>query len=605
MHLTKNCLRHLALAFVMFFVSACGGGGGGGGGGKGGSGPGPVPPIEIAVGIAQHPADASVTVGGRATFAVIASGTGPFTYQWLVGGVPIPNATAATYQTPATVLADSGARYSVQVSDPKASVTSNQAILTVSAPPGVSVLYFPFFEGQTIDGDVGVGVVPAAGGPAVPLLAPGQGTLLNMFVEGVGSNGSFGNFHVRNLLFSQNQRLYRQDLVGTAGLAAPVQVSSLALAGLCDGGSTAYSDSSFLYGGDAVDSLKSWSVFSSPGPDGNCHTEDDNFIAVRMNMAAADAPLAIARPVTTIHAPNGALTGWLLRQGQQMQRVNADFANPIADFTLPAADMAVDEGGIAFNILIFSSGNTVYAADLNTPAPASPVPVTDLGEGEWLADTLQIDAQTMLIAIGGANTTRIVRYAVASKTSSALGTLPGTGGRLLATPTRVVMSGGTGSLLALPLAGGQDQVIFVSTDQYIAERGHGGERIWLESGNAVVSVNSDGSGIQTLSGAQIAGCVHAPAAAMSNQACDAIVVVQGGSVRAYDSATGALRVTYGNVSLPQAPLTSNVSLRDLAVWGQGAVLTQVVFSPTDAAQSTVVSYYINSDQPGITPLGLP
>ena len=92
--------------------------------------------------ILTQPADQSVLVGQTARFAVSAEGPGTLTYQWRQGGTPIPGATAASYITPATQLADSGSTFEVVVSaSGGGSLTSASATLTVSAlPPGISTL---------------------------------------------------------------------------------------------------------------------------------------------------------------------------------------------------------------------------------------------------------------------------------------------------------------------------------------------------------------------------------------------------------------------------------------------------------------------------------
>jgi hypothetical protein len=59
-------------------------------------------------------------------------------YQWQRDGVAIPGATNASYVTPATVLADSGATFQVAVSNSEGSVTSNSATLTVNVGPPVN-----------------------------------------------------------------------------------------------------------------------------------------------------------------------------------------------------------------------------------------------------------------------------------------------------------------------------------------------------------------------------------------------------------------------------------------------------------------------------------
>ena len=66
-----------------------------------------------------------------ATFSVTANGAAPLAYQWRRGGTVIPGATGATFTTPATVIGDSGAKFSVQVSNAAGQVNSNDAALVV------------------------------------------------------------------------------------------------------------------------------------------------------------------------------------------------------------------------------------------------------------------------------------------------------------------------------------------------------------------------------------------------------------------------------------------------------------------------------------------
>ncbi|MBI0326727.1 discoidin domain-containing protein [Burkholderia plantarii] len=80
----------------------------------------------------EQPAAQAVPVGQSGHFAVMLSGTGPYTYQWLLGGQPIAGATGRTYDTPAAVATDSGKLYSVAVTGPDGTVsTSGTALLTV------------------------------------------------------------------------------------------------------------------------------------------------------------------------------------------------------------------------------------------------------------------------------------------------------------------------------------------------------------------------------------------------------------------------------------------------------------------------------------------
>ena len=98
----------------------------GGGGGGGGSGP-------VAPAITTQPTGQRVVVGQTATFTVSATGAAPLSYQWQKGMTPIAGATASSYTTPATTMADDTSTFQVVVSNSAGSVTSNGATLTVAA----------------------------------------------------------------------------------------------------------------------------------------------------------------------------------------------------------------------------------------------------------------------------------------------------------------------------------------------------------------------------------------------------------------------------------------------------------------------------------------
>jgi len=85
--------------------------------------------------IMMQPASQSVALGQTATFSVMAAGSAPLAYQWQRSGTAIAGATASSYTTPATTIGDSGATFSVVVSNAKGSATSGAATLTVTAAP--------------------------------------------------------------------------------------------------------------------------------------------------------------------------------------------------------------------------------------------------------------------------------------------------------------------------------------------------------------------------------------------------------------------------------------------------------------------------------------
>jgi hypothetical protein len=89
----------------------------------------------VAPTITTPPANQTVTAGQTASFAVVAAGTAPLSYQWQKNGANIAGATSASYTTPVTTTADSGATFRAVVSNTAGTVTSAAATLTVNPAP--------------------------------------------------------------------------------------------------------------------------------------------------------------------------------------------------------------------------------------------------------------------------------------------------------------------------------------------------------------------------------------------------------------------------------------------------------------------------------------
>ena len=124
----------------------------------------PLPPVILA-----QPAAVSVRLGETAGFEVIAATQGgALSYQWRRNGADIRGADATRYTTPATVLADDGAVFSVTVaSSSGTSVTSAGARLTVTTVVPLAITAQPqpatVTAGQSAGFTVGV-----SGGTATP-----------------------------------------------------------------------------------------------------------------------------------------------------------------------------------------------------------------------------------------------------------------------------------------------------------------------------------------------------------------------------------------------------------------------------------------------------
>jgi hypothetical protein len=71
-------------------------------------------------------------MGLSATFVVSTTGSS-LQYQWAKNGAAIAGATGSSYTTPATTFADTGATFTVTVTNSADAVTSNAALLTVTA----------------------------------------------------------------------------------------------------------------------------------------------------------------------------------------------------------------------------------------------------------------------------------------------------------------------------------------------------------------------------------------------------------------------------------------------------------------------------------------
>lgn len=85
----------------------------------------------------QPSASESLEVGDTLTLTVTATGDSPLSYQWRVGGVNIPGETSPTLQIVNVQESDAGT-YSVVVTNPAGSATSNNSVVSVSVPTPVA-----------------------------------------------------------------------------------------------------------------------------------------------------------------------------------------------------------------------------------------------------------------------------------------------------------------------------------------------------------------------------------------------------------------------------------------------------------------------------------
>jgi subtilisin family serine protease/outer membrane protein assembly factor BamB len=135
--------------------------------------------------ITAQPQSVNVAFGYPLALSVTVTGQAPLTYQWKKDGVEVPGATSATYTVASATAASSGS-YTVTISGPQGTLTSNAAVVIASTLVAgrlvnLSVRTTAGLGAQTLT--VGFVVSP---GNAKPLLIRGIGpTLGNFGVTGV------------------------------------------------------------------------------------------------------------------------------------------------------------------------------------------------------------------------------------------------------------------------------------------------------------------------------------------------------------------------------------------------------------------------------------
>jgi hypothetical protein len=102
--------------------------------------------------ITTQPVAVSVAAPAAAVFSVPATSALSITYQWQRNGAAIANATASTYALQSTSPSDSGADFTVRVSNSAGSIESAAARLTVTAP-SVGVLSSQKLQSSGIERD--------------------------------------------------------------------------------------------------------------------------------------------------------------------------------------------------------------------------------------------------------------------------------------------------------------------------------------------------------------------------------------------------------------------------------------------------------------------
>jgi hypothetical protein len=94
--------------------------------------------LHVAPAVSTQPLNAYKALGQSASFSVVASGSGPFTYQWSKDGNPISGANTSTYLIGVVGNTDVG-RYSVSVANAVGAVLSQEAELVIVTAPSILI----------------------------------------------------------------------------------------------------------------------------------------------------------------------------------------------------------------------------------------------------------------------------------------------------------------------------------------------------------------------------------------------------------------------------------------------------------------------------------
>jgi len=94
----------------------------------------PQPPA-----IVTQPTNQIVPIGSNATFTVLAVGSIPLSYSWMLNGVPIPGATSSSFTINNVTLSASGSQFSCLITNAYGSTNTQVATLTVfGIPPAIT-----------------------------------------------------------------------------------------------------------------------------------------------------------------------------------------------------------------------------------------------------------------------------------------------------------------------------------------------------------------------------------------------------------------------------------------------------------------------------------
>jgi putative Ig domain-containing protein/Ig-like domain-containing protein len=416
----------------------------------------------LAPAIDAHPTNQTVIAGQSAAFRVVASGTAPLSYQWLKNGVAIAGATGASYDTPPTTAADNGARFSVIVTNPYGTATSNSATLIVTgAPVAPSITTQPASQtvtaGQTATfsvvatgtsptyqwrrNGVTIGGATSASYTTPPTTTADSGSTFSVVVQ-----NSIGSVLSNNATLTVNAALVAPSIstqpanqTVTAGQTATFSVVATGTAplvyqwrrnGANIGGATAAS-----YITPATTTADSGSTFSVVVTNPVGGVTSNNAILI-VNAPAPVAPSITTQPSNQTVTAGQTATFSIVATGTaplsyQWRRNGANIGGATsASYSTPATTTA--DSGSTFSVVVANSGGSVTSNSatltVNAQNGALEIVTTSLANG-----TVGMPYSAQLMATGG---TAPYSWSLATRQGLPPGLLISSAGQISGMPTR-------------------------------------------------------------------------------------------------------------------------------------------------------------------------
>ncbi|MCI0526405.1 MAG: hypothetical protein L0Y56_02990, partial [Nitrospira sp.] len=182
------------------------------------------------------------------------------------------------------------------------------------------------------------------------------------------ANSRITALHKRTVMYAKGGRLYKVSALKSDSLS-PTQLSDeVGATTICNRGMVP----------DFAEADNSVYLYELPGPDSSCSTASDNILKmVRLGMNSTENPIVAKQVMTTESIfsedrfmalwdkTNGAITGWLAREGQNMLRCDRDFQNctTLSPFTTSVRNLG---GNVFTGQLILLIDSKLHAYNVST-----------------------------------------------------------------------------------------------------------------------------------------------------------------------------------------------------------------------------------------------